>query len=121
MTKSNSSRSETTINDTMDNYLQSFFITIRKHQVKDYVDVQDIMNIIGYLISRLPTLRVGSNSFETDKRYKQLHFHGIITVNEYFRYKYLTSYSGFRIYWKPIYSHKGLISYITKDTPNKYK
>ncbi len=116
MTKSISSRSEATI-ERPTTYLSRkfYFITIRKHQVKDYVDVQDILNILGYLNDKLKTLKVFDNCFEVDKKYRQLHFHAIISTNEYFKYKTLSTYGGFRIYWKPIYNYKKLQSYIIKD------
>ena len=115
------STNEVRIVTTMDKYGDDYFITIRKHQVKDYVDVQEIMEIISYLMGRLSSLRLGSNAFEIDKRYNQLHFHVIVSVNEYFKFKGISSIRGFRVYWKKIYNHKGLIRYLYKDSPNKYK
>ncbi len=116
-----SSTSETRIADTMDNHKfnNKFFITIRKHQVKDYVDVQNLMDILSLLLNKLPTLQVGSNSFEVDKKYKQLHFHAIVYTNEYFRYKTVSSIGGFRIFWRQIYNMTKLNKYILKDNDNK--
>ncbi len=99
-------------------YESSYLITIRKHQVKDYVDVQEIMNIIGILMTKLPSLRLGSNSFEVDNKYRQLHFHSIVYISEYLRYKTVSSFGGFRIYWKAVYNIERLLKYIKKDVKN---
>ncbi len=104
------------------NKVRSYFITIRKHQVKDFVGINDLMNILDYLMKRLTSLRLVNNSFEIDKKYAQLHFHAIIHVNEYFKYKSVSSYGGYRIFWVPVYDHVALIKYLYKDTQNnKYK
>lgn len=101
---------------------KSYFITIRKHRVKDFVDVQEIMNILEKLYTVIPSLRLGINIFEIDKKYNQLHYHAIVKMeNKYFNYKTASSFNGFRIYWSPIYSHCGLKKYIQKDVHNKYQ
>ncbi len=106
---------------TLDHQHRAFFITIRKYQVKDYVDPQEIMETIHYLMDKVPSLRLGANSFEIDNKYKQLHFHSIVWIYGYIRYKSLTSHNGFRIYWKPVYSETSLIDYIKKDACNEYE
>lgn len=111
---------EVRIGDIIDH--MSYFITIRKHRVKEYVDVDDIINIIEYLYTKIPSLRLGIYSFEIDKKYRQLYFHGLVQMKkQYFNYKSVVSHNGFRIYWKPVYHHYGLKKYINKDIHNKYK
>lgn len=112
---------EVRIGRMIDPSIRNYFITIRKHQVKDFVDVQDLMNILNYIMHKVPSLRLGANSFEIDKVYNQLHFHAIVTTSHYFNFKGLTSHNGFRIYWKPVYSKKLLHHYIQKDAFNKYE
>ncbi len=104
---------------TMQNNGKNYFVTIRKHQVKDYVDVQEIMDIISYIKYRLPSAELGNNCFEVDSKYRQLHFHGIFRIKEFFKYKTISTYGGFRIYWKPIYNSKTLIEYLVKNTHNQ--
>ncbi len=119
-----SSTSETRINDTVDikgKYEKSYFITIRKHQVKDYVDVQDITNIMNIIFAKLSSLRLGSYSYEVDNKYRQLHFHAIVYLNEYLRYRAVSSFGGFRIYWKSVYNNQRLLKYINKGFKNKYQ
>ena len=108
-------------NSNIRNIPKGYFLTIRKHQVKDYVDVQDIMNIIDHLITKFPSFTMGINSFEIDKTYNQLHFHAIVAIRESFLYKTNSSYGGFRLYWRPLYNKTDLISYITKDLYNKFQ
>lgn len=120
-TRSETTRIDNTLHNVTEKYNKKYFITIRKHQVKDYVDVQEIMNIIEFLMNKLPSLRLGSNSFEVDKKHRQLHFHSIVYLNEYLRYKAVSSFGGFRIFWKPVYDTNKLLKYITKDCNNKYK
>ncbi len=102
-------------NHTRRTKIKSYFLTIRKHQVKDYVDINDLLRIIEYLKTKFPSLAMGTNSFEVDNKYKQLHFHGIIEISEPFYYKGNTSFGGFRLYWRPLYNKNKLIKYITKD------
>ncbi len=116
----NNITNEERIGDSIDHC--SYFITIRKHRVKEYVDVQELMNILDYLYTKIPSLRLGINSFEVDNKYRQLHFHALVHIKgKYFDYKATTTHNGFRIYWKPVYSHYGLKRYISKDIHNKYK
>ncbi len=103
------------------NKLKVYFLTVRKHQVKDFVSPDDIMNVIQYISQTIPSFLLGPNCYEIDRTYRQLHFHCIAMISEYFRYKAVSTYGGFRIYWKQVYNENVLTRYIHKNNIcNKY-
>jgi len=101
--------------------MKEYFLTIRKHQVKDYVSDNDLSNIIELLKSRLPC-EVSDLVYEIDNKYNQLHSHLIVRSQKSIFYKKNSSINGFRLYWLLIdHNKKAVMSYIHKDSYNKYE
>ncbi len=74
--------------------LKYYLVTVRKHQVKDFVSPVDLENILWYLSKRGVHNLYGK--WERHGRYKQLHYHFITRIPKYT----LTSFSGFRIHYE---------------------
>ncbi len=103
--------------------MKEYFLTIRKHNVKDYVSERNIKDITSELKNKL-TLEICDLVYEIDDRYNQLHSHVIVKSNRSIYYKDNTSTKGFRIYWKPIPTRRDrerIVSYMHKDSCNKYE
>lgn len=101
--------------------MKEYFLTIRKHQVKDYVSVQDLLDIIELLKSRLP-LEITDIVYEIDHKYNQLHSHLIARSQKSIFYKKNSSINGFRLYWLLIDKNKkSVLSYMHKDSYNKFE
>lgn len=111
-------RSKATIARTMNKIGKFYFLTIRKHQVKDFVGEDDLLYILEQIQIKLPTLIIGPHSFEIDSKYRQLHFHAMVNVFEYFKYTDISSVGGYRLYWRGIYNQDSIIKYINKDHLN---
>ncbi len=99
----------------------TYFLTICKHQTKDYVTKQDLNNVITLLKLRNPTLVIETYIYEISPKYKQLHFHGTCTANKLICYKHNNSLLTYRVYWQRVYNLKTLTDYITKNVSNKYE
>ncbi len=95
-----------------------YLLTIAKHQVKDYVTVEDLQNIHMHLKRRLTDLYVPLVTFELSSMYKQLHLHGIALTKRAVFYQKHNSIAGFRVQWKKVYNIKGAIGYVLKDSKN---
>ncbi len=95
-----------------------YLVTIRKHQVKDYVDQQMLDFVILQYKLKHDTLRVYDHCYEIDSVYHQLHFHGIFGLCHPIRYKDNCSFNGFIIHWSPIGDLFGAIRYIQKQAYN---
>ncbi len=96
-----------------------YLVTIRKHQVKDYVDQTMIDIVILHLKLKHDTLRVLDHCYEIDKTYHQLHFHGIVELCHKISYKNNSKFNCFRIHWSPIGDLCGAIRYVHKDAYNE--
>ncbi len=103
------------------NNLRFYLLTIRKHQVKDYVDKSMLDQIVGSLKLKHDTLHVLNHCYETFCKYEQLHFHGIVNISHNIYYKDNNSVDGYQIRWAPIYNMKGALKYIIKEAYNKYE
>ncbi len=97
--------------------MQYYMITIRKHQVKDYVEQRDIREILIYLHDN--QIDVDDGICECHGKYKQLHFHGISLLPKQFYYKPFTKCAGFRIHFKPFKPNAlyAIKQYIYKHNP----
>jgi len=100
--------------------MKNYFLTIRKHQVLDYVSVEDLLDILQCLKKDLQFIVI-SFSYETDPKYDQLHAHLIIKTKRSVYYKKHSSINGFRLYFVPIYNSNKTLSYMNKDSTNKYE
>lgn len=100
--------------------MKEYFLTIAKHQVKDYVSEFNIACVIHELKRRL-SFKVIDIVYEIDRKYDQLHCHVLIRSHRFINYKNNTSIIGFRVYWLPVKGDKGVISYMHKDSCNKYE
>lgn len=100
--------------------MKEYFLTIAKHQVKDYVSECQITDVINELKLNLP-FKVISIVYEISRKYDQLHSHVLIKSNRYINYKLYTSIKGFRVYWLAVKDRKPVISYMNKDSCNKYE
>lgn len=100
--------------------MKEYFLTIRKHQVKDYVSEADLSDIIICLERRLPII-VSDVTYEIDHKYLQLHCHVLLKIDRNVYYKQHSSINGFRVYWRPVYDSKPTYNYMHKDSCNKYE
>ncbi len=111
------SRNAVTIDTT---YLR-YMVTISCQQKLDYINKSSLDSVILYLKLAVPRLKLLLHVYENTGRYKQLHWHGLITVPYPFYYRRHTHYSAnqdgnsFRIQWTPVTFLKGAISYLQKD------
>ncbi len=100
--------------------MREYFLTIAKHQVKDYVSEHNLKEIISELHHKLP-FKVISVVYEMSNKYSQLHSHVLIKSRKYINYKQLTSIKGFRVYWLSVENREPIMSYMKKDSCNKYE
>ncbi len=100
--------------------MREYFLTIRKHQVKDYVSEEDLVSILNTLERRLPLI-VTDVVYEIDPKYLQLHSHIILKTPYSVYYKQHSSINGFRVYWRKVEDLKPTYSYMHKDSCNKYE
>ncbi len=96
-----------------------YLLTITKHKKTDYVLPQDIYPVLSILRLDLPTLVIIDQSFERSGHYTQLHYHAIVSITDYFKFKSYTSIKGFQLSWACINNLYGAQRYIFKDTKNK--
>ncbi len=100
--------------------MKEYFLTIRKHQVLDYVSVEDLLSILQCLANKL-YFNIIDLTYEIDHKYGQLHAHLILETNKNVYYKKHSSINGFRLYWLPAKGRKNILSYMHKDSINKYQ
>ncbi len=98
-----------------------YLLTIRKHQVKDYVTPEEINDVILNLKLRIASLHITQSCYELDSKYQQLHWHAWVTTDKYIYYNKYSSNNGFRIYWRSLEgkSPLGVIRYLHKQATNK--
>ncbi len=102
---------------------QYYILTIVKHQRLDYVSLQSIRQVIISIKLKIPLHFCGPEGYELDPKYKQLHYHALVSLPRGFSYKDHTSIDGFRLFYRAIADHEDLnytTSYIEKETTNKY-
>ncbi len=86
-----------------------YFLTIRRHSMKDYVNPPAIQEVLATM-----PIYVSMGKYEIAG--KQLHWHGWVTSDCSIRYKEHSSISGYRCYWRRITSGQQVIDYINKCT-----
>ncbi len=96
-----------------------YLLTIRKHQVKDFVTVTELKSALADLVSHVP-MYVTNIVFEVEHTYMQLHLHCIIQMDHYFNYTRYTKYHGFALHFTKCYNLGGLKGYLLKQVSNKY-
>ncbi len=116
----NNSRSKATI----DKVWYRYMITIRKHQVKDYVSKEDLDIVYNKLNTKLLNDNIKQIYkkvvYEIDPHYNQLHSHCLLYISQRPLFKRYSSFIGFRVFWRPIYDLKGAIGYLEKDAYNEF-
>ncbi len=100
--------------------MKEYFLTIRKHNVKDYVSERNISDILVELQRRL-SLKIIDVVYEVENKYAQLHCHVIVKTVSSVYYKKHSSINGFRVYWRPVVNRAKVLSYMHKDSCNKYE
>lgn len=107
------------------NKLTKYLITITPNQVKHYISVQDINDVILWLKMAIPSLHILHYSYENSGHYRYLHFHAVVEVTKYFRWSPYTKFgikethnTTFRVFWKRVTKLQGAIEYVYKDTHN---
>ncbi len=101
----------------------TYFISIHKHQVKDFITKAEIDGIIIRLKWMAPSLHIQDSAYELGNKYNQLHYHALVTVKSSFRYKTAISIAGYRIYWKKVIDTKDIqriSTYIHKTVSNRF-
>ncbi len=100
-----------------------YMVTVRRHQVKDFVTVCDLLNVLDHLI--IHDLGWASCSatnivFEIDDTYHQLHLHCIFTSDRQFQYYKYTNPGAYRIHFRKVYDVIGARAYLEKQVKNEY-
>ncbi len=101
-----------------------YMITIRKHQVKDFVSVSELRDTLDYLIIEQlgwSTCCISNVVYEIDPIYSQLHLHCIMHAKRNFKYSRYTRAGPFRIHFRRVYDLGGMERYLTKQIPDKYR
>ncbi len=81
-----------------------YLVTLARHRVHDYVDYDYLDSIVKVLDKQF--FNIIDYCLEYHGRYKQLHAHMIVKVNEHFRYKpYVTAVKGFQMHFKLLRTH----------------
>ncbi len=111
------SRSETTIR---------YLVTISCQQKKEYIDRGMLDRVIRWLKMNVDHLSIIRSVYENSGKYRQLHWHAIISVPKNFYYRPYTAYGDlslnmntYRVQYKKIYDINGAIKYINKDLQYK--
>ncbi len=103
-----------------------YLITIRKHQVKDYVSVDELLSVLGRFVELYPNADIVDKGIECHGMYMQLHTHFIVCTPKKFYYRLFSQWEGFIIHYKLIeigciQDMLSVIDYIHKnDHNNKY-
>ncbi len=112
------SRSETTLMSIQNLYL----ITVNCQQKKRYIDKDSIDEVILYLKMNINEFHIHQDVYERSGKYNQLHYHAIVKVPKWFKYRAYTSFgdkaitgSTYQIRWAKIYNLQGAQSYLMKD------
>lgn len=102
--------------------MKQYFLTVRAHNVKQYVSEWELIKVFRELERRID-IQFSDTVYEMDHTYDQLHCHTIVQSNKSITYKSNSSISGFRLFWKPIKTildRQRIISYIHKDCANEF-
>ncbi len=94
-----------------------YLLTIRKSQVKDYIQQNDLDDILTFILNTTKGYLLGKG-YHIHGKYKQLHMHALTQIP----FTTNTWLNGYRIYYSKVHSniHK-VISYIHSDHKNIYE
>ncbi len=102
-----------------------YLLTISSQQKLQFIQKSDLDDVLKWLHQNIPAFHVYRSSYERSGKYSQLHFHGIISVGNYFHWKPYVQYGDadfmhltFRVQWQRIRDVHGATSYVFKDTHN---
>lgn len=104
----------------------TYMLTISCQQKKDYISCSLLDEVIQWLKYAIDSLHITHTAYETSGKYRQLHWHAIVTVKEGFRYSPFTQFGAkditrntYCVNWTRVYSLPCAISYIYKDQQYK--
>ncbi len=104
-----------------------YLLTISCQQKSNFVCKKDLDEVLLWLKMNETSFHVYKFVYERSGKYSQFHFHGIIGISSYFRWKPFAQYGDseymnntFRVQWKRINNYEGAVSYVYKDTHNCY-
>ncbi len=116
------SRSETTIDTEYTSCSKKYLITIACQQKKEHINTIQLLEVIMYLKHSIESLHIYHYVYENSGKYRQLHWHAIVSVDKPFRFKQYTKFGSkditgntYSINWKPIYDIFKAINYLHKD------
>ncbi len=99
-----------------------YLVTISCQQKKDYIDRSMLDEVILWLKMSIGHLHIIRSVYENSGKYRQLHWHAIVSVSKNFYYRPYTAYgieaytkNTYRIQYKKIFNMKGATKYINKD------
>ncbi len=90
-----------------------YLVTIRKHQVKDYVERHDLLQVMNHITEQLE-LVVMDTGYHIGGTYRQLHVHARVYM-KYGFHPFIRSYCGYGIHYQSIENTTE-----TKDAVCKY-
>ncbi len=97
-------------------------ITIGCSQKKNYVSKILLDEVISWLKLAIDSLHIDQFVYENSGEYKQLHWHGIVTVKKHFRFKPFSAFGAkhitgntYIIHWSKIRSMFKAKLYLLKD------
>lgn len=102
----------------------TYMVTIRKHQVLDFVTTCELQSILDRLIIKdlgWTSCYCDNIVFEVDSKYKQLHLHCIMHSSRNFKYSKYTQRLGFRIHFREVYNFDGAVGYLNKQVSNRFE
>ncbi len=115
------SRSKATI-EKVRKCFRPYMVTISCQQKKDYIDKQMLDEVILWLKISIPHLHIIRSVYENSGKYRQLHWHAIVTTNRVFRYAPYTAFglenitrNTYRIQWEEVYNSHRAVEYLAKD------
>lgn len=94
-----------------------YMVTIRKYQVKAFVCMNDLDDVLMELTNML-LCKVSDIVYEIDRKYNQLHLHCIISTINRVRFRHYSKILNYRVYWSPIYSLIKVRKYLSKQVTN---
>ncbi len=107
---------------TIDTGKYPYMITISCQQKKDYINKDILDEVILWLKMSIDSLHIIRSVYENSGKYRQLHWHAIVSVKPKFRYAPYTQFGDknitgntYRIQWEKIYNLEGAYNYLKKD------
>ncbi len=98
-----------------------YLLTISCQQKKDFIQKYQLDEVCLWLKMNIASLHIQPYVYETSGKYNQLHYHAIVSVDKYFRFKPFTACGSiettntFRVQWSKVDNLSGALQYIQKD------